>query len=116
MSRTLTGSGASDLHFRVTLFRIYTARVIGAAVTAASIPPKVKKITQSARLPWAVDDESKTTTPGEHAKPSSSYVVLIHDALSNSDRALPSTYHIIRRFQAVTSSNAAEQEIVCATV
>ena len=56
--RTLTGSGASDLHFRVTLFRICIAGVTGAAVIAvtAAVPSKVIKTTHSLTLTRALGD------------------------------------------------------------
>lgn len=68
----------------------------------AALPPKPakeKKPAKPPRSPSPVYDESKMT-PEQLAKPQSSYVVLIHDALSNSktgQMSLPQIYRAIER-------------------
>lgn len=62
-------------------------------------PPKEKKPPKPPRSPSPVFDES-TMTPEQLAKPQSSYVVLIHEALSNSKigaMSLPQIYRAIER-------------------
>lgn len=66
---------------------------------AALKPPKEKKPPKPPRSPSPVFDES-TMTPEQLAKPQSSYVVLIHEALSNSKNgamSLPQIYRAIER-------------------
>ncbi|SLM37059.1 Winged helix-turn-helix DNA-binding domain [Lasallia pustulata] len=66
---------------------------------AASKPPKEKKPPKPPRSPSPVFDES-TMTPEQLAKPQASYVVLIHEALSNSTigaMSLPQIYRAIER-------------------
>lgn len=62
-------------------------------------PPKEKKPTKPPRSPSPVYDESQMT-PEQLAKPQSSYVVLIHEALTNSKTgamSLPQIYRAIER-------------------
>ncbi|KAL9021562.1 MAG: hypothetical protein Q9185_001210 [Variospora sp. 1 TL-2023] len=62
-------------------------------------PPKPMKPPKPPRSPSPVFDEA-TLTPEQLAKPQSSYVVLIHDALSNSktgQMSLPQIYRAIER-------------------
>ena len=66
---------------------------------AAPKPPKEKKPPKPPRSPSPVYDES-TMTPEQLAKPNSSYVVLIHEALTNSKTgamSLPQIYRAIER-------------------
>lgn len=64
----------------------------------ALIPPKVKRPPKRPRSPSPVYDESKMT-PEQLAKPSSSYVVLIHEALSNSKTGALSLSQIYRAIE-----------------
>lgn len=67
--------------------------------TVAPKPPKEKKPPKPPRSPSPVYDES-TMTPEQLAKPQSSYVVLIHEALTNSKTgamSLPQIYRAIER-------------------
>lgn len=67
--------------------------------SAAPKPPKEKKPPKPPRSPSPVYDES-TMTPEQLAKPNSSYVVLIHEALTNSKTgamSLPQIYRAIER-------------------
>ena len=67
--------------------------------TLALNPLKKKSPPKPPRSPSPVFDES-TLTPEQLAKPQSSYVVLIHEALSNSERptmTLPQIYRAIQR-------------------
>ena len=69
------------------------------AATAISKPAKEKKPPKPPRSPSPVYDES-TMTPEQLAKPSASYVVLIHEALKNSatgQMSLPQIYRAIER-------------------
>ncbi|MCJ1231340.1 hypothetical protein MMC12_008017 [Toensbergia leucococca] len=62
-------------------------------------PPKAKKPPKPPRSPSPVFDEA-TLTPEQLAKPQSSYVILIHEALSNSPTgamSLPQIYRAIER-------------------
>ena len=71
----------------------------GPPVTAPPKPIKEKKPTKPPRSPSPVFDESKMT-PEQLAKPQSSYVVLIHEALTNSmtgQMSLPQIYRAIER-------------------
>ncbi len=67
--------------------------------TAPPKPPKEKKPPKPPRSPSPVFDESQMT-PEQLAKPQSSYVVLIHEALTNSKTgamSLPQIYRAIER-------------------
>ena len=69
------------------------------AAAALSKPAKEKKPPKPPRSPSPVYDES-TMTPEQLAKPSASYVVLIHEALKNSatgQMSLPQIYRAIER-------------------
>ena len=69
------------------------------AAAALSKPAKEKKPPKPPRSPSPVFDES-TMTPEQLAKPSASYVVLIHEALKNSatgQMSLPQIYRAIER-------------------
>ena len=69
------------------------------AAAALSKPPKEKKPPKPPRSPSPVYDES-TMTAEQLAKPSASYVVLIHEALKNSatgQMSLPQIYRAIER-------------------
>ncbi len=71
----------------------------GYAATLPPKPTKEKKPVKPPRSPSPVFDESKMT-PEQLAKPQASYVVLIHDALTNSktgQMSLPQIYRAIER-------------------
>ncbi|KAL9637575.1 MAG: hypothetical protein Q9164_002106 [Protoblastenia rupestris] len=62
-------------------------------------PPREKKAVKPPRSPSPVWDES-TLTPEQLAKPQASYVILIHEALTNSETgamSLPQIYRAIER-------------------
>lgn len=64
----------------------------------APIPPKAKRLPKRPRSPSPVYDESQMT-PEQLAKPSSSYVILIHEALSNSKTGALSLSQIYRAIE-----------------
>ncbi|MCJ1362801.1 hypothetical protein MMC16_001907 [Acarospora aff. strigata] len=71
----------------------------GTEMMAPPKPPKEKKPSKPPRSPSPVFDESQMT-PEQLAKPQSSYVVLIHEALTNSKTgamSLPQIYRAIER-------------------
>lgn len=64
----------------------------------AQIPPKVKRPPKRPRSPSPVYDESKMSE-AQLAKPSSSYVIMIHEALSNSKTGALSLSQIYRAIE-----------------